>query len=90
MIYSILLAATSSATVPATLEWTPKIAAVMVAANVLAILFGRLTIQKRNVGPSLPGLSEIVGSIPTLLAAASFGHILGAGAILGLSNLGAL
>jgi photosystem I subunit X len=90
LIYSTLLAAASSAAIPITLSWNPKVAAVMVAANVLAVLFGRLTIQKRNVGPSLPILSDIVGSIPTLIAATSFGHILGAGAILGLSSIGAL
>ncbi len=88
MYSSLLLAA---AQVPPTLEWSPKVALVMVIANIIAIAFGKATIKQPNVGPALPspGLFGNL-SFPALLATTSFGHILGAGAILGLANLGVL
>ena len=83
----------TSLAVARTIEWSPNIAIVMIAANLFAIAIGRYAIQRRGVGPALPvkvpGLFEGFG-IPELLATASFGHILGAGAILGLSNAGIL
>ncbi len=86
MTYLTLLAA-----VPTTLEWSPKVAIVMIVCNVLAIAFGKFTMQKPAEGPELP-MSPMFGGmgLPALLATTSFGHLLGAGAILGLSNLGAL
>ncbi len=87
MLYSPLLA------VARTVEWSPNVAIVMIAANLLAVAIGRYAIQRRGVGPSLPvkapGLFEGFG-VPELLATTSFGHILGAGAILGLTNAGVL
>jgi photosystem I subunit 10 len=84
-----LLAVT--ATVPHTLEWSPKVAVVMVLANILAIAFAKFTIQKPNVGPALPSPSLFGGfGLGALLGSTSFGHILGVGAILGLAYLGAL
>lgn len=84
---------TSLATVARTVEWSPNIAIVMIAANLVAIAIGRYAIQRRGVGPALPvqvpGLFEGFG-VPELLATTSFGHILGAGLILGLSNAGIL
>jgi photosystem I subunit 10 len=83
----------TSLAVARTIEWSPNIAIVMIAANLIAIAIGRYAIQRRGVGPALPvqvpGLFEGFG-VPELLATASFGHILGAGAILGLSNAGIL
>lgn len=65
----------------------------MITCNLFAISIGYYAIKNRGVGPKLPvelpamftgfGLAE-------LLATASFGHILGAGMILGLSNAGLL
>lgn len=82
MIHLTLLAAT----VPHTPTWSPTIAIVMVICNLLAFAIGRLTIQKPNEGPG-----DIAGlSFPALLGVASFGHVVGAGAILGLANLGVL
>lgn len=87
MISSILIAA-----VPPTPSWTPAIGLVMVFCNLLAIAIGSRVIQNRGKGPSLPidlpGLSGF--GVPELLATTSFGHILGAGAILGLTNAGVL
>jgi photosystem I subunit 10 len=65
----------------------------MILCNLLAIAIGRYAIQNPGVGPDLPAdkpaLFQKFG-IPELLATMSFGHILGAGVILGLSNAGAL
>ncbi|HAA32136.1 MAG TPA: photosystem I reaction center subunit PsaK [Cyanobacteria bacterium UBA8553] len=92
MINSILLAA-AQATVPATPEWTPTVGLVMILCNLFAFAIGRFAIQKKGTGPDLPVSKPSILSnfgIPELLATASFGHILGAGVILGLSNAGAL
>ncbi|HEY9727701.1 MAG TPA: photosystem I reaction center subunit PsaK [Chroococcales cyanobacterium] len=92
MINSILLAA-AQATVPSTPEWSPSVGIVMVLANLFAFAIGRFAIQKKGVGPDLPVSKPAILSnfgIPELLATASFGHILGAGIILGLANAGAL
>ena len=83
----------TSLAVARTIEWSPNIAILMIAANLVAIAIGRYAIQRRGVGPALPvqvpGLFEGFG-VPELLATTSFGHILGAGIILGLSNAGIL
>ena len=77
----------------ATPEWSPKVALIMIACNLFVIAIGRYAIQKPGSGPtlpvSLPGLFEGFG-LPELLATTSFGHILGAGMILGLGNAGLL
>jgi photosystem I subunit 10 len=88
--YSTLLLAAASVT-PATLEWSPKVAIVMVICNVIAIAFGKYTIQKPSVGAALP-MPEMFGGmgLGALLGTTAFGHILGVGAILGLANIGAL
>ncbi len=79
------------AAAPATLSWSPNVAIVMISCNILAIVIGKLTIQKPNAGPELP-MSPMFGGLglPALLGVTSFGHIIGAGVILGLANLGAL
>lgn len=87
--YTLLVAAASS--VPRTIEWSPKIAIVMIVCNILAIAIGRATINKPNVGPSLPSPEMFGGmSLGALLGTTSFGHVLGAGTILGLARLGVL
>ncbi|MGL5806083.1 MAG: photosystem I reaction center subunit PsaK [Xenococcaceae cyanobacterium] len=88
MTYSVLLAAVAST--PTTVDWSPKVAIVMIVCNIIAIAFGKYTIKYQNTGPSLPSPALFGGmSIPALLATTSFGHILGVGAILGLANAGA-
>jgi photosystem I subunit 10 len=92
LINSILLAA-AQATVPPTPQWTPTIGLVMVLCNLFAIAIGRFAIQKAGTGPDLPGSKPAIWTkfgIPELLATMSFGHIIGAGVILGLTNAGAL
>lgn len=85
MIHSILLAA--QATVPVTPVWSFKIALVMVICNILGLVFARIGTQDRGTKPPspIPGFG-----FPQLLAGTCFGHILGAGAILGLTNIGAI
>lgn len=82
---------TLAAAVPATMEWSPKVAVVMVICNVLAIAIGKATIKHPSEGPALP-MPEMFGGmgLPALLATTSFGHILGVGVILGLGSMGAI
>lgn len=80
-----------TAAVPNTVSWSPKIAIVMILCNVLAIAIGKYTMKNPSAGPSLPS-SEFFGGMgwPALLATTSFGHVIGLGTILGLSNMGVL
>lgn len=86
MISSVLLT-----TVPNTLSWSPKVAIVMIICNIVAIAIGKFTIQQQNIGPSLPSPNLFGGmGLGALLGTTSLGHILGAGVILGLANVGAI
>jgi photosystem I subunit X len=79
--------------IPPVGEWSPSVGLVMIVCNLLAIAIGRYAIQQRGVGPALPvevpALFTGFG-LPELLATTSFGHVLGAGAILGLRNSGVI
>lgn len=71
--------------------WNSSAATIMVVSNILTIIIGRYAIQVRGLGPSIPISSNLGGfGLPELLATMSLGHILGAGTILGLTNLGVL
>lgn len=90
MTYSALLFAASAVT-PTTVEWSPKVAAIMIICNILAIAFGKLTIKQPSTGTGLPSPQMFGGmGLGALLGTTSFGHLLGAGVILGLANIGAL
>ena len=87
MTYLTLLAAST----PHTATWSPKVAIIMIVCNIIAIAFGRLTMKYPKAGPSLPSPQFFGGmGLPGLLATTSFGHLIGAGVILGLANIGAL
>lgn len=78
---------------PTTVEWSPSVAAIMITANLFAIAIGYFAIRNRGVGPALPVALPAIFSgfgLPELLATASFGHLLGAGLILGLAQAGLL
>jgi photosystem I subunit 10 len=76
---------------PATISWSPKVALVMIVANVIAIAIGKATIKYPNVGAPLPNSALFGGlSHASLLATTSLGHILGIGAIQGLASRGVL
>lgn len=93
MIYSYLTLAVQSHSLSA--EWSLKVAIVMITCNLVAIVIGYYGISKQNRGQgpdlpvSLPAIFTGFG-IPELLATTSFGHILGAGMILGLGSAGML
>jgi photosystem I subunit X len=79
------------AVVPRTMEWSPVIGIIMVICNVLAIAFGKFTIKQQSVGPAMPSSNMFGGfGLGAVLGTTCFGHILGAGVILGLSNLGVI
>ncbi|MDJ0535637.1 MAG: photosystem I reaction center subunit PsaK [Xenococcaceae cyanobacterium MO_207.B15] len=89
MAYSTLLAVASS--VPSTVEWSPKVAIVMIICNIIAIAFGKYTIKNISAEPALPSPTFFGGmGLPALLGTTSLGHLLGVGAILGLASVGAL
>ena len=81
MFYSTLLLATAT---PLSQEWSTTVAIVMVVANVLGILAATTT---KKAGPALPGGML---TIAQLVGGTCFGHILGAGAILGLTSYGVI
>jgi photosystem I subunit X len=89
LIHTTLLAVASN--VPTTLEWSPKVALVMIICNIIAIAIGKASIQKPSEGPAMPSPSFFGGfGLPAVLATTSFGHIIGIGVILGLASMGAL
>lgn len=80
-----------AAATPTTLEWSPTVAGVMIACNILAIAFGKFTIKQPSVGTPMPASNFFGGfGLGAVLGTTSFGHILGAGVILGLANMGIL
>ncbi|MEH2378234.1 MAG: photosystem I reaction center subunit PsaK [Nostoc sp.] len=84
MISSILLAAAAS--VPATPAWNPTVAIIISVSSLVVVLLST-KIEKPLVGPKFPILPI---SIPTFVAAMAFGHIIGVGIVLGLTNIGRL
>ena len=88
MLYNSILAA-----IPHTEPWGLSTAIVMIVCNLIAVVIGRFAIANPGGGPDLPvGKPDLFRNfnLPELLATMSFGHILGAGAILGLTNAGAI
>ena len=84
-----LLAVATSA--PSTVSWSPKVAIVMIICNIIAIAFAKFTMKNPGAAPQLPSPEFFGGmGLPALLGSTSFGHLLGAGVILGLANIGAL
>ena len=76
---------------PASVAWSPNVAAVMIICNVAAIAIGKATIAKPSEGPGMPSPSMFGGfSLGAVLGTTSLGHIIGAGMILGMSSAGLL
>lgn len=89
MLNSILLAVQS--TTPDTSTWSWSGSLVMNICVILGIIIAKVAIQNKGKGPKLPLLEPFLGKnfgLPELLAGISFGHLLGVGAILGLTNTG--
>ena len=88
-----MLEHTFIAAIPHTEPWGFGTALVMVIANLVAVAIGRFAIQKPGGGPDLPmGKPDLFRNfnLPELLATLSFGHILGTGFVLGLTNAGVI
>jgi photosystem I subunit X len=84
-----VLPSTLVAAVTAPLEWSPTVGIIMIIANIIAIVVAKYNIQYPNAEPALPSPQFFGGfGLPAVLAATSFGHILGAGMILGLHYIG--
>lgn len=72
-------------------NWSPTIGLIMLICNVLAIAFGKMTIKEQSTGPAMPSANMFGGfGVGAVLGTTCFGHILGAGVILGLTNMGML
>lgn len=72
-------------------DWSPSVAVVMIVCNVLAMAFAKTTVKNPQVGPSLPAPGFFGDmSAGAVLATWCLGHIFGAGAVLGLTQLGVL
>ena len=84
MISSILLAA--SASVPATPVWSPIVGIIISVSSIITVLL-TFKIQYPLVGPKFPILPI---SVPAFVGAMAFGHIIGIGIVLGLTNIGRL
>jgi photosystem I subunit X len=85
---NLMLLATS---IPATIEWSPKVAITMIICNIIAIAIGKYKIDRPSSPPAMPSPEMFGGmGLPAVLATTSFGHLLGAGAILGLASMGVL
>lgn len=74
--------------IPHTITWSPQIAIIMIICNCISIGIGRYAIQVRGLGPGIPILGSEGFGLPELLATTSLGHVIGAGAIIGLSSIG--
>ncbi|MEB3160407.1 MAG: photosystem I reaction center subunit PsaK [Synechocystis sp.] len=78
---------------PITASWNLSVGIIMCTCNLFAFVIGYFAIQNTGKGKnlSLPQLaSKKTFGLPELLATMSFGHILGAGMILGLASGGIL
>ena len=69
-------------------NWSIGVGITMLVCNLFAIAIGRYAINRRGVGPKLP--IQFPDPFGGEFATTSFGHVLGAGAILGLTNAGVL
>ncbi len=91
MSVSILLTHTLA---PRAIDWSFSVASIMITCNLFAFVIGRYAIKKAGdsglaLSGDMPAVLQNFG-LPELLAVGSFGHILGAGMILGLSSAGLL
>lgn len=74
-----------------TSNWSPTIGLIMLICNIVAIAFGKATIKQQSTGASMPSPNMFGGfGLGAVLGTTCFGHILGAGVILGLTNMGVI
>jgi photosystem I subunit X len=79
---------TLATTVPATSEWNLTVGVVMVLCNIAGVLIAQNWVQKKGVGASFPLGDNF--SVGQFVGGTAFGHLLGAGVILGLTNMGVI
>jgi photosystem I subunit X len=79
MLHSTLLAAA----IPMSQAWSPTVAIIMVVCNVLGV--AAASTSKVKAGPSAGPLT-----MGQAIGGTCFGHVLGAGAILGLTGIGVI
>ncbi len=76
---------------PITAGWNFSVALIMSTCNLFAFVVGYFAIQNPGQGKALP-IPQLANKkqfgLPELLATMSFGHILGAGMVLGLASSG--
>ena len=86
MISSILFAVQS--TVPPTPSWSPAVGIIISISSLVIVLLAPKIIAYPQVGPKFPG--PIPLSLPAFVGAMCFGHAIGIGIVLGLTNIGRL
>ena len=67
--------------------WSVQVATIMIACNLLTIALGRYAISRRSLGLSISIIGTEGLGLPELIATTSLGHVIGAGAIIGLKSL---
>jgi photosystem I subunit 10 len=75
-----------TSSIPVTPVWSP-IVAIIISASSLVVLLLTFALKIPKVGPQLPVLPV---TIPTFIGAMAFGHVIGVGIVLGLTNIGRL
>lgn len=75
---------------PVTPNWNLSVGLTMIICNLIAFAIGKFALESPNAPPKLPSETASSMGLPGIIASASLGHILGAGAILGLARLGVL
>lgn len=91
MLDSLILAVQS--TVPQTPAWNPQIGLIITGSCLLVLFIASRTIAYPKAGPKMPlPFPSLFNdpSIGTFLGSMSLGHIVGVGAVLGLTNVGLL
>jgi photosystem I subunit X len=81
------------AAIPHTEPWNFNTALVMIICNLVAVVIGRLIVAKPFTSKDLSlGVSILARNFTSgeLLASFCFGHILGVGFVLGLTNMGVI
>jgi photosystem I subunit X len=72
-------------------DWSPAVGVTMIVCNIIAIAIAKYKIDQPKVGAAMPSPAMFGGlSLGAVIGTTCFGHILGAGTILGLSSAGIL
>ena len=86
-----MLTSLLAAVEPATVHWSPRVAVVMIACNILAFAIAKANIAQPNEGFAIPNARFYGGmSHASVVAACCLGHVLGIGSIVGLASRGVL